>query len=594
MRKISTLAVLAVVLLFSACGKDSGEVKLLESITQSGETTKFEYDDKNRIIKMGNTTITYKSDDLVIIGDSEYKRNGNEIIASRDGSVNTLTSFTLEASLTLEDGFITSIMPQNALSGFGYTFVDGNLDWNGSEDGNYKYKYDDKKSPFNCNTPKWIIQSIYALYPHFWPAAASKNNVVEVSYNNSWTDAENYQRSYKYEYDSDGFPTKRISGTETIATFTYRKGKKVEQKTETSETKASPSLVQTMEFNGKKIPMTVFYSSISDNETSLDSLMFEYDGKAQTVRDSALNFADVGFNDSAPINVSDYNFDGYLDFSIYSRNSGTGHNNRYETFIYNPKIKEFSHHPMLSDMVNVTIDSKAKTIKSYSTIGGNADLRYSSQEYKWINGQLTLTHSVEQDYGDLSQTYILRITKTLKNGKLEETREISDDNGDTYYDATVEPAEAVKIGDQTWMSKNLNNPSKGGKCYEDKPENCEKYGRLYNWDEAMKACPSGWHLPSDKEWQTLVDFAGGMDAAAGKLKAKSGWEEDGGGSDEYGFSALPGGYGDPDGSFSNFGGLGIWWTSEDNDFAYIMYGGSSKVGVNYLNESLLSVRCIKD
>ena len=158
----------------------------------------------------------------------------------------------------------------------------------------------------------------------------------------------------------------------------------------------------------------------------------------------------------------------------------------------------------------------------------------------------------------------------------------------------------VTIGNQVWMAKNLNDASKGGKCYEDKPENCEKYGRLYTWEEAMKACPSGWHLPSNAEWESLVSSAGSMDAAGGKLKARSGWENGGDGStDEYGFSALPGGYGIPDGSFANVGNYGNWWSATEysTDYAYtwLMYYNSSRVFKSYYDKSyLLSVRCVKD
>jgi len=165
---------------------------------------------------------------------------------------------------------------------------------------------------------------------------------------------------------------------------------------------------------------------------------------------------------------------------------------------------------------------------------------------------------------------------------------------------------SVKIGSQVWMAENLNDASKGGKCHNDKSENCEKYGRLYTWDEAMKACPTGWRLPSDKEWQALVDFAGGKEVAGKKLKAKSGWEKGGNGSDEYGFSALPGG----DGRFNDTGNNGYWWSStkcdecpdyEENDpngkYAYFLVIGSLMdellLGESDISEWWCSVRCIK-
>ena len=161
----------------------------------------------------------------------------------------------------------------------------------------------------------------------------------------------------------------------------------------------------------------------------------------------------------------------------------------------------------------------------------------------------------------------------------------------------------VKIGNQIWMTENLNDASKGGKCYEDKPENCKKYGRLYTWKEATKACPKGWHLPSNEEWQTLVDFAGGNEIAGKKLKAKIGWEE-GNGTDEYGFSALPGGFCTPDGSFLIVGGLGFWWSATEYDIGDIYFRGmnynnskvnNGKMGKDNIDKSgLFSVRCIKD
>jgi uncharacterized protein (TIGR02145 family) len=162
----------------------------------------------------------------------------------------------------------------------------------------------------------------------------------------------------------------------------------------------------------------------------------------------------------------------------------------------------------------------------------------------------------------------------------------------------------VEIGNQIWMAENLSYNANGSKCYNNQESNCQKYGSLYNWAAAKTACPSGWHLPSDGEWQTLVDFAGGKEIAGKKLKAKSGWNNDkegnnGNGTDEFGFSALPGGGGYSDGSFYDVGYSGRWWSSSENYAAFAwrrsMYRGIANVGRNYHGKSyFFSVRCVQD
>jgi uncharacterized protein (TIGR02145 family) len=108
----------------------------------------------------------------------------------------------------------------------------------------------------------------------------------------------------------------------------------------------------------------------------------------------------------------------------------------------------------------------------------------------------------------------------------------------------------VKIGNQTWMAENLNYASPNSACHRKDPENCKKYGALYFWKEAEKVCPESWHLPTDSEWYTLINFAGGKSNAGTKLKARTGWKSQqnnrgetvsSNGTDNYGFAALPGG-----------------------------------------------------
>jgi len=121
------------------------------------------------------------------------------------------------------------------------------------------------------------------------------------------------------------------------------------------------------------------------------------------------------------------------------------------------------------------------------------------------------------------------------------------------------------------MAENLNYEADGSKCYENKTENCDKYDRLYNWETAMKACPKSWHLPSDAEWTKLTDFVGSSSTAGTKLKATSGWNSNGNGTDEFGFAALPGGDGYSGGSFYGVGNYGFWWSASENSDYYAYY-----------------------
>ncbi len=184
----------------------------------------------------------------------------------------------------------------------------------------------------------------------------------------------------------------------------------------------------------------------------------------------------------------------------------------------------------------------------------------------------------------------------------------------------------VKIGNQIWMTQNLkvaffrNGDSvpyvktaedweKAGKeqkpawCYyNNDPANDGKYGKLYNWyavNDARGLAPAGWHIPSDLEWKQLTDYIGGNEAAGKKLKSASGWELNGNGTNESGFSGLPGGY-RYDYGFFNYGGLfAVWWASpvEYTSFAWLYYqaynfGNAFRY---FPNKAFgFSVRCVKN
>ena len=148
--------------------------------------------------------------------------------------------------------------------------------------------------------------------------------------------------------------------------------------------------------------------------------------------------------------------------------------------------------------------------------------------------------------------------------------------------------------------------------------NYTTYGVLYNWPAAMSGaasssadpsgvqgiCPTGWHLPSDAEWTTLTTYLGGESVAGGKMKeaGESHWTSPNtGATNESGFTALPGGYRDTNGSFGYFGIYGSWWSSTEGSTNSAWHRGLFCTLSNVLRDyyyvykdSGFSVRCLRD
>ncbi len=185
----------------------------------------------------------------------------------------------------------------------------------------------------------------------------------------------------------------------------------------------------------------------------------------------------------------------------------------------------------------------------------------------------------------------------------------------------------IKIGNQIWMTENLNvdhfrngDPIPEAKtskdfvlageahqpawCYYDYDSaNGAKYGKLYNWyavNELRVLAPKGWHVPSKDEWTILSNYLNeDLEVVGGiKMKSKSGWKDNGNGSNESGFSGLPGG--SHLGKFSFIGVSGMWWSSTEssNNSAWCLgLNGNDDFILSGLYSSKdygLSVRCVKD
>jgi uncharacterized protein (TIGR02145 family) len=161
----------------------------------------------------------------------------------------------------------------------------------------------------------------------------------------------------------------------------------------------------------------------------------------------------------------------------------------------------------------------------------------------------------------------------------------------------------VKIGSQVWMSENLAFETATSICSE--MEYLTLYGCLYSWDEAKTACPGGWHLPSQAEWNTLIEFVGDSATAGKILKATIKWSDKGhykDGTDDYGFTALPGGVrlpqkGKTHQSFVNSGAF-FWSATEVDDDESITlvlrYENDAATLFENYKDAGVSVRCVKN
>lgn len=194
-------------------------------------------------------------------------------------------------------------------------------------------------------------------------------------------------------------------------------------------------------------------------------------------------------------------------------------------------------------------------------------------------------------------------------------------------DYTYEDIEEIKIGDQIWMTKNLDaytfrngdfiqnasSPKEWRQCieqgipawcyYDNSKENGNKVGKLYNWHavaDQRGLAPKDWHIPSDEEWLRLVDNLGGPDFAGLKMKSSLGWYSNNG-TNESGFSALPSGWRFDFKHFYSFDAVAYYWSSKKFSSGEIFHIGLTSSGHKVdLTSCLLkdgdgfSIRCIKD
>jgi uncharacterized protein (TIGR02145 family) len=153
-----------------------------------------------------------------------------------------------------------------------------------------------------------------------------------------------------------------------------------------------------------------------------------------------------------------------------------------------------------------------------------------------------------------------------------------------------------------WMTDNLKVVIDGSYCFEDKPQNCDRYGRLYTWDAARRGCQSlggGWRLPTEDEWHQLGRHYGGIREESADLGKAAYMALVTGG--DSGFNALLGGNREAEnGQFARLDAHGLYWTATDTDpgHAWLYNFGRGGQSLNRHRNGdkrmAISVRCVRN
>jgi uncharacterized protein (TIGR02145 family) len=286
--------------------------------------------------------------------------------------------------------------------------------------------------------------------------------------------------------------------------------------------------------------------------------------------------------------------------------------------------------------ISISIAAQVPVIKIYNADGSSKQYKIEDIEtLNFIHSNLSYSMEIYNKNNLPKNEYDIRVIDSIRfenNIKMKVfiADKIFERNKDDI-DSIIfvwNTCEEILIGNQVWMCRNLDvdhyrngdsipevrdslewvNLTTGAWCYYNNNDSFGTiYGKLYNWyavNDPRGLAPEGWHVPTNDEWMILVNYLGGANFAGGKLKEEGliHWKTNKGGTNESGFTALPGSihYSDNFRAFGSIGTNGNYWTSTEDDIntawhkmvvffdAIITGSGANNKAIGY------SVRCIKN
>lgn len=351
--------------------------------------------------------------------------------------------------------------------------------------------------------------------------------------------------------------------------------------------------------------------------TGISDLQFENGFNMIKNTAGELSFA-VNFTPTEPINISIYNVQGQRIYSAPPMNITAGNSINVQLAnmgIYFVKVESAIGSKTFKALGSNNISEFGVALNYHKPLNSTnlkSSLNTYDSDFSFEIGDDLRVSVYKNGYWAPSKTQSITTSISLIY-----TLEISSHTG-TFTDTRNEQTyKTIVIGDQTWFAENLNFETTNSWWYDNSSENGDIYGRLYTWDAAITACPSGWHLPSDDEWTELSEYLinngygydGSGDDIGKSMAATSGWEtysvagtvgNDQANNNSSGFSALPGGYRDTyDLLFYGLGEGVAWWSSSEssssNSWALGLYYGFDDVARDdgYKTDGL-SARCLRN
>lgn len=280
-----------------------------------------------------------------------------------------------------------------------------------------------------------------------------------------------------------------------------------------------------------------------------------------------------------------------------------------DTTNWNNKLDGFTESQNLADVIEINNSANNSNITNLANPVNEQDAATKSY--------VTLRVSTSGDtlFLGTEQWVIIPGISAANSG---ESEIITDIDGNTY--------DVIKIGTQDWLAENLKTTRYNdgtsiplvtdagtwwglmtpAYCWynNDSASYAQTYGALYNWYtvETGKLCPAGWHVPMESEWTLLINYLLGESVAGGKLKeiGTTIWNAPNtGATNESGFTALPGGYREYNGVFSNIGYHSYWWSATEDSgssarYYLVTYDSSTIITSVRVMILGLSIRCLRD